>query len=494
MRFADSFRAARWVRLVNLLLQAVLFLTLFAGLNYVALNHSWRFDLTASHRYSLSPETESYLDRLERDVQIFVTFTEDSESPDAAQAYRDLDGLLREYVYRTRAKQAGHGRVIVRFVDVYAQRRVADELELKQPNLVLVKCDNNSRRLLIDELYTIKNRTHLEKFKGEAAMTEAILDVSNPEKKKIYFVQGHGELLPDDVSPEGLSILCDQLRQRNFALAGLDLRMTRKVPDDASLLVIAGPRSPFQPFEEELLRNYLGIRAGRIILMVGPGQARIGLEKLLFEWGMFVWDNKIFDQNTEYLTETGELRLRHFLPHPITQSLIDYSLPLLVGPARVVMEDLGRSSDDGLSVKTLVATSQTAWGETNYDPKLGIPPEYTQGQDPHGQLGVLVISERVKPAERIDFSVRGGRLATLGTAELVTNGRISNLGNLTLFLQMVNWEIEGNSPLSIPARSIQRFQLSLSQEELLRLRLGLLFIVPGAVAILGLLVYWTRRA
>ena len=32
----DSFRTARWLRTINLVLQAVLFLTFFAGLNYLA--------------------------------------------------------------------------------------------------------------------------------------------------------------------------------------------------------------------------------------------------------------------------------------------------------------------------------------------------------------------------------------------------------------------------------------------------------------------------
>ena len=50
-----------------------------------------------------------------------------------------------------------------------------------------------------------------------------------------------------------------------------------------------------------------------------------------------------------------------------------------------------------------------------------------------------------------------------------------------------------DTQLNIPARPIERFQLSLSQEELVRLRLGLFFIVPGLAALLGLLVYWTRR-
>ncbi len=53
--------------------------------------------------------------------------------------------------------------------------------------------------------------------------------------------------------------------------------------------------------------------------------------------------------------------------------------------------------------------------------------------------------------------------------------------------------MDRDTQLNIPARPIQRFKLSLSQEELTRLRLGLLLVVPGVIALLGLIVYWTRR-
>ena len=71
MSWSESFRAARWTRTANLVLQAVLFLTLFAGLNYLAGTHvlaesPWRFDLTRYRRYSLSPETLAYLSDLPR--------------------------------------------------------------------------------------------------------------------------------------------------------------------------------------------------------------------------------------------------------------------------------------------------------------------------------------------------------------------------------------------------------------------------------------------
>lgn len=493
MKFADSFRAARWVRLVNLLLQAVLFLTLFAGLNYIALNHAWRWDLTAGSRFSLSPETRSYLDRLERDVEIFVTFSKDDDSVEVANAYRDIDGLLREYVYATRGKEASKGRVTVRFVDVYAQRKVADELGLDLPNAVVVTCENRRRNVTFVELYAIRKKgTEREAFKGEAAITAAVLDVSQPDRKKIYFIQGHGELGPDSVSANGLSTVADELRQRNFELASIDLTLNRKVPEDAALLVIAGPQSRFQPYEEELLRGYLSTRAGRILMFLPPGIERFGLDNLFFDWGVVVYDNVIYDLNPQSVTETGELRLWNALPnHPITQNLINNVLYPLVGSTRVVSEDLGRSADDGLSVQTLLATSANAWGEAGY--RLRVTPEYTAGQDLRGQLGVLVISERVKPAQKIDFSVRGGRLAVMGTADVIANNRIFNLGNLNLFLALVNWAVDRDNQVNIPARPIQRFQLTLSQEELVRLRIGLLLIVPGAAGLLGLFVYFTRR-
>ena len=489
MNIADSFRAARWIRFINLLLQALLFLALFAGLNYMALHHAWRFDVTANRRHSLSPETKAYLERIERDVAITVTLTDSADSEEIAQAYRDISALLREYSYATSGKNKG--RLSVRFVDVYQNRREAEALGVAdQPNIVQLSSDGHTRRLMLDDLYLIKKKISREAFKGEAAITAALLDVSSAVKKKIYFLGGHGEMSPDSVDgARGLSQLRDQLRQRNFDLGGLDLSLSRQIPDDAALLIVASPQSRFQPHEEEMLRNYLTTRAGRVILLVDP-MRQFGLENLLFDWGVLVYDNVIYDTDSQSISDNGELLLRHFLPHPITQVLIDNGLYLLVGPTRVVNEDIGRSADDGLSVKKLIASSPTAWGESSY--RLRIRPEFTPGQDLRGRLGVLVSSERLKPAN-LPLSVLGGRLAVFGTADLVTNNRIINGGNFPLFLNTVNWAVDRDTQLNIQARHIERFQLSLSQEELVRLRLGLFLIVPGVVALLGVFVYWTRR-
>lgn len=498
MNLTDSFRAARWIRLVNLILQALLFLTLFAGLNYLALNHAWRFDLTRHRLHSLSAETRSYLDRLDRDVRVVVTLTEDSDSEEVAQAYRDISNLLREYTYATTGKREGKGLISVEYLDVYQRRRDADALNIAQPNVLVLLCAERRRVVPLSELYRTRvegpaRALRREAFLGEAALTAAILDVSYPDKKKIYFLAGHGEISPDDVTPRGLSQIRDELRLRNFALEALDLALTKKIPDDAALLLDVSLRSPFHPFEEELLRNYLTTRAGRFLLLLSPGLERTGLEDLFLDWGVRVHDNVIYDHSANYLSESHELILRRVLPsHPITQYLADNQLPLVVGPARPVTPVPGRTLDDGLNVKTLVATFPSAWGEKNY--RLTIPPQYEEGdlRESRNGLGVVVASERVKPAN-LALSVPGGRLAVFGTADLVTNNHIANQGNLHLFLAATNWAVDRDNQLNIPARPIQRFQLALSQEELTQLRLGLFLLVPGAAAMLGLLVYWARQ-
>jgi len=490
MDFSDSFRAARWIRFTNLLLQAVLFLALFGGLNYIALNHAWRFDLTQGRQHSLSAETRSYLDHLEHNVSITVTITDNDETSNSA-AYHDISGLLREYVYQTR--NSPNGKITVRYVDVYQARREAEALHIDRPNVVVLDSEGRRHVMTIGEFYRVNiKEKRKESFLGEPALTAAILDVSSPNKKKIYFLSGHGEMRPGDTDgAHGLSQLGDELRQRNYDLADLDLTQTHKIPDDAALIIIAGQQGRVQPFEQELLRNYLQTRAGRLIIMLDPTRSH-GLEDLFFDWGVVVRDNVIHDTSSAYLSDTGELMLRHFdKDHYITKNLVANDLPVIVGPARVILEDKGRSTDDGLNVVTLIVTGPTAWGEESY--RLHIPAAYTPGVDLKGQLGVMVVSERLKPASNLPLSVRGGRLAVIGTADLVTNNRIGSGGNLNLFLATVSWTVDRDTQLNIPPRPIPRYLLALSQDELVRLRLGLYFLVPGVVAIFGLIVYWTRR-
>ncbi len=486
----DSFRAARWVRTLNLLLQAVLFLTFVGGLNYLARSHAWRFDLTRYRRFSLSAETLAYLRELSLPVHIVVTSNGQTSDP-------QVEGLLSEYKNATESNTAG--QVTVEYVDLFEDRRKTEKYGIENPGVVLLLCGGRRRVLTPDLLYRVEDKVRKD-FIGEQAVTAAILDVSNPDRKKIYFLVGHGELRPDDVDPaRGLSMARDQLRLRNYDVETLDLVASRKIPADASLLVSVSPIDPYTPLEQEQLRQYLGAGAGRLILFLAPG-TQPGLKDLLIDdWGVLVDDDLILDSASDSMTEDGDLIIRAYTPHPITQTLVDYKEGLRIGLARSVRPLPGRPSGAGLTVVTLAATSTTAFGEVDAR-RRGIQP-FSPGldlkglaqMDPPNRLGVAVSSERVPVRGDLPFSVPGGRIVVVGTGDMISNARITNAGAEGLFLGAVNWTIGRDIALNVPARPIERFSLSLSAGDLARLRYTLMLALPGIAALLGIAVYWARR-
>ncbi len=474
------------------MLQAVLVVTFFGGLNYVAKNHAWRFDLTQQRKFSLSPESLSYIKNLQRPVHVVLTLSGDEENP-------EVRGLVDEYVYATEERTAG--RITKEALDVYQNRRRSEELGIDQADRIVLLSGDKRRIVTVDELYTMKEKKR-DAFRGEQVLTSAILDVSMLKREKIYFVTGHSELRIDDADAQvGLSTLRGQLKVRNFDVEPLDFTAIQKIPADASLLVVVAPRSAFSREQQEMLRQFLGTAAGRLILFLAPGisTAALGLDDLLLDWGVLVHNDLIIDP--ENYTENAELLVRAFsATHPVTKALVDSgSQPLRFGFARTVFPDPGRSLGAGLNVTTVGATSTAAWGERGFRPgevprlDPGVDTRPIAGLEPPGRLGVIVASERLGVRDNLPFSVRGGKLVVFGTGDLIANGRLDN-ASLHVALNAVNWTVERDNQLAIPARPIERFQLSLSATEFTRLRYALLFALPGAAIALGLLVYWTRRA
>jgi hypothetical protein len=294
----------------------------------------------------------------------------------------------------------------------------------------------------------------------------------------------------------GLSQLRDELRARNYDIDLLDLAKTRRLPDDAALLLAVGPRTPFLPEEQDKLRDFLAHRSGRLLLALEPTNSpNLGLDQLLLDWGIRAEDVLLVEPNAQDRSESGEIIFRHFAVHPITKIFVDNQIPIMAGLVRVVRPEPNRPADATLKITSLVGASPAAWGERTF--RHASTAQYDPGVDLKGttnapSLPVGIVSERVTAAN-LPFSVRGGRLLVFGMADLFANNRLDG-GNLVLARNAIDWATERDTQLNIPPRPVAKFQLTLSQTELYKLRLGLLLIVPGAVALLGLCVYWSRRS
>ncbi len=492
MHWPDSFQANRRLRTANLVLQALLFLSLFAGINFVAQRYDGRFDLTRNRFFSLSAETRSYLDQIKDPVHIVVAFETQPDNEEIDIARRDVASLVREYVYAGRS--AGRSLITTEEVDIYQQTRRAATLGIAGKNAVVFVCGERRRYVFLGDLYVIEDGQK-RAFIGERAFTAAILDVTAAAREKLYFLVGHGEMEPGSVAGDrGLSQLRDELRARNYEIDILDLAKSRKIPDDAALLLALGPQAPYLPEEQDKLRDYLANRSGRFLLALEPGPNH-GLEALLQDWGVRSEDVMLVEVDPQEMTEGGDHILRFFAAHPVTKVLTDNQIKLIAGRVRVIRPDPRRAPDPTLKPLTLVAASPTAWGERSFR-HAATAPRYDVGSDIRGNainpLPVAVVSERVA-ATNLPFSVRSGRLLAFGMADIFGNNRLDG-GNLRLALNAINWATERDTQLNIPPRPVANFQLVLSQTELYKLRLALMLVVPGAVALLGLFVYWSRRS
>jgi len=492
----EDFRWANWAVRMNRLAQIVLTLLLLAGLNWLATQSFSRIDLTRGTQ-ALAPETRGYLRELRTPVQVIVTITPDGGMPEEgggralASVHRYLRYLLEEYRHATRNQP--DRAVAVEFVNVYQDVRRVAELEraygVAPPNVVIVATADRHKILHLTDLVDLEGGEP-RAYRGEQAVTSAILEVSDPSDRVLYFLSGHGEMRLDDVDPRrGLSVWAEQLRQRNLRPAVLDLTQVGRVPDNAGAVVVVGPQGQLLPTEVAALRDYLDQRSGRLLLALGLGSTH-GFDDLLFEWGILADDHLVVDRDgMGSQAAGGDLVLRQLAEHPVTSLLLRNQIPLLAGLCRPVRPDPGAPLDERLTVTPLVASSRGSWGERAYrqggfayDPQLDLA----------GPVPVVSVAER-RVASQLGINLPGGRVLVVGSADLFANQRLGALGNSMFALHAVQWLLDADAArFELPARPVDRFQLPLSRQELTHVA-ALFLLLPACAGLLGLLVNLFRR-
>jgi hypothetical protein len=488
----DDFKKANFYHRLNRIIQIVLALSLILGLNYLATKYYKRADLTNNRSQSLSAESLAYLKNLDENVQVVVTISQESQRNSEQLLYRYVSDLLKEYHHNS--KYAQGYRLTVEYVDTYKNLKRAEELSRKygldKPDQILFVCGD--RQSIVSSSDIIQTEKNKEKtFTGEQAFTSALLEVTTEKQPTVYFTIGHGEMSIDSVDPaRGLTEIVRELKSRNLNIKKLDLLQWNTIPDDADLVVTIDPRGAFSPVEQEILRNYLSEKAGRMILMFSPGQTT-GLKDLLNDWGLSSPDYLIQEKEDRYLESQGNYLIRQFADHPITETLLRNQTPLMAGMTRPVIESPSPIADDRLERIKVIASSPESWAESNWKNIPAKQYQLTPGVDISGPVTVAMLAER-SAASQLGINLPGGRLFVIGTGDLIANRRVSSYGNYTLALNAVNWILNRNRSLSITPRKIKRIQFSLSSNDLKHSGWALL-IAPALITIIGFIVHFIRR-
>ncbi len=490
----DQFQNLNGPRRLNRLVQVLLFAVFIFGLNQLSFTHYSRVHTAGP---GLSSETLSRLRQLrtrqsqEKPVKVAftVTISESSNVDGEPELCRHLRSLLADF--EEHSKTPAGPLVTSTFLDPYRNRAEVDKLigdyKLAEPQAVIVRSGERNCVLRLVDLVELKEGK-TSGYKDEQALVSALLKVTSPDTQTIYFTTGHDEMKLTSSDPfRGLTTVSKNINQRNLATKDINLALERDIPTDAAAIIVPAPRTPFTPAEVDLLRRYLE-RAGRVIVLC-DGTYPHGLDRLLSEWGLRTDDMVVVEISKSHLANGRDMLVSDFGdPHPVTQILLDYKAPVYAGISRPVRPDPS-SRNPLVTLTPLLRSSDVAWGETGYREKNW---GYNQDADLRGPVTLAYAAER-RVSQRLGVNLRGGRLVVFGFGDLVTNLRMFNFGNQYLFQSILQWCAEDQPDLAAAPHPVEQVQLAASRDQLNRIA-GLIAAVPGAVALLGLAVYWLRKS
>lgn len=497
----------RWVRGTHAALYTLFVTGSLVLVNLLAARHPLRLDLSPDRRFQLSPQTRQVLAQLDRPVELYgfvVGGTREEEQ---------LRDLLREY-------RLASPRVRVSIVDPERQPSLAREMEVRSSGTVVVKLGNRQRKLESFNLFASAPFGAVE-FRGEQAVTRAIMELLDYGQATIYFVKGHGEAGPFDE----LSDLGANLQGEGFTVREVNLALQKEVPQDAKVLVLAGPKRDLSRRERELLQAFVR-RGGRLAVWVDPlpGRRLPELEGLLQALGVKVLPGMVVDPGRalfgDPLSPVPEMRW-----HPVTEPLLRASSGVVLPgsrPLQVAEGGLAVGSDT--RVLPLLVSTERAWAE--------LQPERAWSRDPEdlpGPLPLGVVVERSVPAVRpaagagaaggaaarsapvgsagADPAVDGpgggevvepsrvmvAAAAVVGNSGFARNEFLAFQGNRDLAVNMLSWLAGESRLLTIRPRVMATPRVMLTRRLASAIFYGTTLGIPAAVLAAGVWVWWRRR-
>src|SRR5881275_3433203 len=352
---------------LNVLVQIVLILFLVAMVNSFSFRHYARWDFSRDQKYTLSDKTKRFLDTLKSKMRVTVFFS--PNTPITA----DLQNLLTEYQY------AGKGKINIEQIDPERNLSRAKELFDKykvvtDESLLVLDYDGRNKTVKASEMADVDQSgmavgegPRVAAFKGEQAITSAMIDLVEGKKKTLGYVTGHKEpALTEGTSP--ITVLKTFIENENIKFQELNLLDLDAIPADVKAIMIVGPQYDFSDREMKLLRDFWD-KQGRILLLLDPAAKTPRLRGFANELGVKMNDDRLMAflrTGIQELALTRDVQARFLGDSPITKRLADARALFLGGTSSLTLEpDRARAAN--IRIEPLIQAEKSYFAETDYN-------------------------------------------------------------------------------------------------------------------------------
>src|SRR6266850_5463405 len=476
---------------LNVVVQIVLILFLAAMVNSLAFKHYKRWDFSRDQKYSLSDKTKRFLDTLKGKMRITVFFS--PSTPISA----DLQYLLTEYQY------AGKGKIDVEQIDPERSLSRAKELFDKykvvtDESLLVLDYDGRNKTVKASEMADVDQSgmasgegPRVAAFKGEQAITSAMIDLLEGKKKTLGYVLGHKE--PPLAEASAISVLKTFIENENIQFKELNLLDLDAIPEDVKTVMIIGPQYDFSDREMKVLRNFWD-KQGRILLLLDPAAKTPKLDAFVNELGVKVNDDRLMvylRTGIQELALTRDVQARFLGDSPITKRLADVRALFLGGTSSLTPEQ-DRVRAANIRIEPLIQAEKGYFAETDYntDDQAKFQTDAKKTDNVPITIGAAV-EKGGSADERVQ--VNSSRLVVVSNATFVQDNAITqDQQGLDFISGSVNWLLSREQLIGIAPKIPKPLTFSLSEEALRRLRWILLVFIPLVPAAIGTMVWWQR--
>ena len=491
---------------VNSLIMLAAFLGIIVVINFIAFGNNSRIDTTATQQFSLATSTRNLLNDLEQPVRATAFYLDNAPVQDPQQIVRrvKVEDTLSEFSARS-------GRFTYEFVDPDIEPDVARERGFAGIESIVVEGRESGSVHIVQP--TDPTYTELEQD-----LYTSILVATGREQKKVYFLAGHGERNINGVGGDGYASIRDGLERDNYRVETLRWGPADddvSVPEDAALLVIAGPSGELPAAHQTALDNYLlgdtdsaagnseetgvGERSegARLIFLAEPDTDQ-SFREFLVAWGVVIDKGYILDSERSVPGTPQTLRLTSYsFRHPLAQQIVvprgaPLNVSFMPGTTSV------RVVEDGLRVAVpLAGTSANSFlidDLERVEPITG----GGEGSDPTGVFSPAMYIQAVAPigapaptTQPDDIEISS--MVVFGDSDFVANSFVDRGSGAALFLNSANFLLGDFSLVSIRDRQFVFREFNLDKNQHNFVRFSSWFFLPGIMGLMAGLVWWLRR-